>query len=81
MDLPLLEPEAQFKKQEQYRHKCRIAAIEVEANTKIRKRSMGRSRPMRGDCVPGDMQDATRYQVKSPSVAGPMDGTSKSHRC
>ena len=31
-----------------------MAAIEVEANTKISKNLIGRSRPMRGDYVPGD---------------------------
>ena len=56
-DLPLLEPEDQFRKQAQqaqYRHTCRMAAMEVEANTKIRKSLIGKSRPMRGDHVPGD---------------------------
>ena len=53
-DLPLLEPGGRFRKQSQYGHKCQIATIEVEANTKIRKSLIGRSRPMRGYCVPGD---------------------------
>ena len=37
------------------RHKCRMTAIETEANAKIRKSLIGRSRPMRGNCVPGDL--------------------------
>ena len=37
------------------RHKCRMAAIETEANAKIRKSLIGRSRPMRGNYVPGDL--------------------------
>ena len=52
-DLPLLEPEGPFRKQAQYRHKCR-AATEVEANSKLRKSLIVRSRPMRGEYVPGD---------------------------
>ena len=46
---------ARSGKQSEYRHKCPMAAIEEEeANTKIRKSLIGRSRPMRGDCVAGD---------------------------
>ena len=52
--LPLLEPEGRFRKQAQNRHTCRMAATEVEANTKIRQSLIGRSRPMRGDYVRGD---------------------------
>ena len=37
------------------RHKCRMAAIETEANAKIRKSLIRRSRPMRGNYVPGDL--------------------------
>ena len=37
------------------RHKCRMAAIETEANAKIRKSLIGRSRSMRGNYVPGDL--------------------------
>ena len=37
------------------RHKCRMAAIETGANAKIRKTLIGRSRPMRGNYVPGDL--------------------------
>ena len=37
------------------RHKCRMAAIETEANAKIRKSVIGRSRPMRGSYVLGDL--------------------------
>ena len=36
------------------RHKCRTAAVETEANAKIRKSLIGRSRPVRGNFVPGD---------------------------
>ena len=48
-DLSLLELESPFRKQAQYRDTCRMAAIEVEANTTIRKSLIGRSRPMRSD--------------------------------
>ena len=41
--LPLLELDGRFRKQAQYRHECRMAAIEEEANTKIRKSLIGRS--------------------------------------
>ena len=54
-DLPLLEPEDWFRKQAQYRHRCRMAPIEVEANTKIRWTLIGRWEPMRGDYFPGDV--------------------------
>ena len=54
-DLPDLDPEGRFRKIAEMRHKCRMAAIETEANAKIRKSLMGRSRPMRGNCVPGDL--------------------------
>ena len=47
--LPLLEPEIRFRKQAQFRHECRIAAIEVEANAKISKSLIGKYRPMCGD--------------------------------
>ena len=47
-DLPYLDPEGRC-------HKCRMAAIETEANAKIRKSLIGRSRPMRGNYVPGDL--------------------------
>ena len=36
-------------------HKCRMAAIETKANAKIRKSQIGRSRPMRGNYVSGDL--------------------------
>ena len=54
-DLPNLDPEGRFKRIAEMRHKCRMAAIETEANAKIRKSLVGRSRPMRGNCVPGDL--------------------------
>ena len=54
-DLPNLDPEGRFRRIAEMRHKCRTAAIETEANTKIRKSLIGRSRPMRGNYVPGDL--------------------------
>ena len=54
-DLPNLDPEGRFRKIAEMRHKCRMAAIETEANAKIRKSLIGRSRPMRGNFVPGDL--------------------------
>ena len=57
-NLPLVELEGRFRKQAQYRHKCRMAAIEVEANTKIRQSLIGTSRPRRGDYV---REDAVYY--------------------
>ena len=62
-DLSLLEPQAWFRKQAQCRHQCRIAEIEVEANTKIRRSLIGRSRPKRGDYVLGDA-NSSGEQVK-----------------
>ena len=52
-DPPLLELDGQFRKQARYRYKCPMEAIEVRANTKIRKSFTGRSRPMRDDHVHG----------------------------
>ena len=49
-DLPNLDPEGRFRIAEM-RHKCRM----TEANAKIRKSLIGRSRPMRGNYVPGDL--------------------------
>ena len=54
-DLPNLDPEGRFRRIAEMRHKCRMAAIETEANAKIRKSLIGRSRPMRGNYVPGDL--------------------------
>ena len=48
-DLPNLDPEGRFRRIAEMRHKCRMAAIETEANAKIRKSLTGRSRPMRGN--------------------------------
>ena len=45
-DLPNLDPEGRFRRIAEMRHKCRMAAIETEANAKIRKSLIGRSRPM-----------------------------------
>ena len=36
-DLPNFDPEGRFRRIAEMRHKCRMAAIETEANTKIRK--------------------------------------------
>ena len=80
-NLPLLELEGRFRKQAQYRHKCRMAAIEVEANAKIWKSLIGRSRPMRGGYVPGDAENHFESRSRSPSVANTLDGTPKGHRC
>ena len=54
-DLPNLDPQGRFRRIAEMRHKCRMAAIETEANAKIRKSLVGRSRPMRGNYVPGDL--------------------------
>ena len=54
-DLLNLDPEGRFRRIAEMRHKCRMAAIENEANAKIRKSLIGRSRPMRGNHVPGDL--------------------------
>ena len=54
-DLPNLDPEGRFRRIAEMRHKCRMAAIETVANAKIRKSLIGRSRPMRGNYVPGDL--------------------------
>ena len=54
-DLPNLDPEGRFRKIAEMRHKCRKAAIERGADAKIRKSLIGRSRPMRGNYVPGDL--------------------------
>ena len=53
-DLHHLGPEGRFRRIAEMRHKCRMAAIETEANAKIRKSLIGRSRPMQGNYVPGD---------------------------
>ena len=54
-DLPNLDPEGRFRRIAEMRHKCLMAAIETEANAKIRKSLIGRSRPLRGNYVPGDL--------------------------
>ena len=54
-DMPNLDPEGRFRRIAEMRHKCRMAAIEIEANATIRKSLIGRSRPMRGNHVPGDL--------------------------
>ena len=54
-DLPDLDPEGRFRRIAEMSHKCRMAAIETEANAKIRKSLIGRSRPMRGNYVLGDL--------------------------
>ena len=50
-----MDPEGRFRRIAEMRHKCRMAAIETEANAKIRKSLIGRSRPKRGNYVPGDL--------------------------
>ena len=72
--LPLLELECGFRTQAQLRHECRMAAIGVEANTKVRKCLIGKSRPMRDDYVPG-----RPVYHWSPPAARTQDGTRKSH--
>ena len=52
---PNSDPEGGFRKIAEMRHKCRMAAIETEANAKIRQSLIGRSRPMRGNHVLGDL--------------------------
>ena len=59
-DLPNLDPEGRFRRIAKMRHKCQKAAIETEANAKIRKSLIGRSRPMRGNYVPGDLVCCSR---------------------
>ena len=54
-DLPYLNPDGRFRKIAEMRHKCRMAAIETEANAKIRKSLIARSRSMRGNYGPGDL--------------------------
>ena len=54
-DAPNLDPEGRFRRIAEIRHKSRMAAIATEANAKIRKSLVGRSTPMRGNCVPGDL--------------------------
>ena len=54
-DLHLLDPEGRFRRIAEMRHKCRMAAIETDANAKIRKSLIGRSRPIRRNYVPGDL--------------------------
>ena len=54
-DLPNFDPEGRFRRIAEMRHKCRMAVMETEANAQIRKSLIGRSRPMRGNYVPGDL--------------------------
>ena len=61
-DLPNLDPVGGFRKIAEMRHKCRKAAIETEANAKIRTSLIGRSRPMRGNYVPGNLVFLTGEQ-------------------
>ena len=53
--LPNLDSEGRFRRIAEMRHKCGVAAIETGANAKIRKSLIGRSRPMQGNYVPGDL--------------------------
>ena len=61
-DLPNLDPDGRFRRMTEMRHKCRLAGVETEANAKIRKSLIGRSRPMRGNYVPGDLVFVTGEQ-------------------
>ena len=81
-DLPLLELEDWFRKQAQHIHKRWMAAIEVEANTKIRQSLFGRSRPMSGDmirCTTGEQvkesisRNATSSVQKHVRMASPAE--------
>ena len=45
-DLPNLDPEGRFRRIVEMRHKCRMAAIQTEANANIRKSLIGRLRPI-----------------------------------
>ena len=54
-DLPNLDLEGRFRRIAEMLHKCRMAAIETEANAKIKKVLIRRSRPMRGNNVLGDL--------------------------
>ena len=54
-DLPNLDPEGRFRRIAEMRHKCRMAAIETEANANIRKSLIDDRDPMRGNYVPGDL--------------------------
>ena len=76
-DLPLLELEGRFRKQAQYRHECHLVAIEVEANTKIRKSLIERYGPMRGDYDAGELSTLLESRSRSPSVARTLDGTAR----
>ena len=74
-DLPNLDPEGRFRRIAEMRHKCRMAAIETEANAKIRKSLIGRSRPMRGNYMPGDLLASRKRCASSTrSVAGTSSG-------
>ena len=78
-DLPNLDPEGRFRRIAEMRHKCRMAAIETEANAKIRKSLIGRSRPMRGNYVPGDLVYYWRAGTGASSTRS-VAGTSSDHR-
>ena len=72
--LPNLDPEGRFSAEMCL--KCRMAAIETEANAKIRKSLVGRSRPMRGNHVHGDLVSRDWCASSTRSLAG----TSSGHR-
>ena len=76
-DLPNLDPEGRFRRIAEMRHKCRMAAIETEANANIRKTLIGRSRPMRGNYVPGDLVDYWRAGTGVHQAQGQWLGPSR----
>ena len=69
-----------FRRIAEMRHKCRMAAIETEANAKIRKSLIGRSRPMRGNYVPGDLEKLLASRNWCASSTRSVAGTSSGHR-
>ena len=78
-DLPNLDPEGRFRRIAEMRHKCRMAAIETEANAKIRKSLIGRSRHARKLCAwRSCVLLASRDWCASSSRS--LAGTSSGHR-
>ena len=78
-DLPNLDPEGRFRRIAEMRHKCRMAAIETEANAKIRKSLIGRSRPLRGNYVPGDLVYLLASRKRCASSTRSVAGTGSGH--
>ena len=77
--LPNLDLEGRFRRIAEMRRKCRVAAIETGANAKIRKSLFGRSRPMRGNFVPGDLVYYRRAGKRCASSTRSLAGTSSGH--